>query len=111
MDARAEGDVGLVGSAGVEVRGVGKLRRIAVRGAEHQSDFLALGDADAAVEFDILECVAGEHVQRRIKAQGFLHRRIAGCPVGKKLVRRQFVLQDRLHRISGLMGLSLRGRH
>src|SRR6185437_15314985 len=101
MDASAEADVLTVGAERIEGVGMREPFRVAVGGAEHQADRLALPEVLAGVQRHVLERIAGEHVQRRVVAQAFFHRRLGLLRRREERLRIEAALEDGLHRVAG----------
>ncbi|OIQ81572.1 hypothetical protein GALL_366640 [mine drainage metagenome] len=75
MQPGAKAEVGFRHPTWGKPRGILEHRRVAVGGGQKAGNLSALGD-HAAQHLDILVGVAGEHVQRRVETQHFLHRRL-----------------------------------
>ena len=70
MDAAAEAGMGVEGAGRVECVGVFEAGGVAVCGAEHQADDIALFQGNTT-KVEIFKRVAGEHVEGRVETQHF----------------------------------------
>ena len=71
MDAGPERHMRVRRAVEIEASGISKHQGIAIGGAEQQTDPLAFAERDA-VDLGVLQRIAGEQVQRWIKAQQFV---------------------------------------
>src|SRR5271166_3832218 len=78
MNAGAEAHMRICRPRAVEAVGIKKALGIPVGGAEQKADLLTLPQVDAG-KLDVLECVAGEEMQRRVEPQQFFDRRGDGA--------------------------------